>query len=58
MRLKFQKRSALKFVSRIIPLAKLRGTNLLDELYQAHRAVVKQEKRSSKRKWNYPRSAA
>ena len=28
MRLKFQKRSALKFVSRIIPRAKLRGTSL------------------------------
>jgi hypothetical protein len=32
MRLKFQKRSALKFVSRIILRAKLSGTSLLVEL--------------------------
>ena len=44
MRLKFQKRSALKFVSRIIPRAKLSGTSLLDELCQKRSAVVKRTK--------------
>jgi hypothetical protein len=55
MRLKYHKRSVVIFASRIIPYAKLCGTDtiLQDELYQARSAVVKQTECSLKRKWNY-----